>query len=200
MGPTSEDVLFLTEFLARDFNQKTEMARAMGYGDVQSTKVKYTPLYLRTFAKSMLSTLEDAKHFNQLTMYRIATISLVLAVYGDGYKYPADSEFAQTYARRACEFINNVRKDGASAESKTAVDLLYNTIQNFACSAISQPGMRFMCRRAGHLKYKDLLDPKLVDEADTAWNALMAMRKKFLSGGSADGLKPARQQDKHSGI
>ncbi|PVH78308.1 hypothetical protein DL98DRAFT_516808 [Cadophora sp. DSE1049] len=200
MGPTSEDVLFLTEFLAREFSQKTEMVRAVGYGDAQAQQaLALHEEHNKTFAKSMLSTLEDDKYFNQSTMYRVATITLVLAVYGDGHKYPADPEFAQSYAVRACEIIRLVRMAPVSAENKTAVDLLYNTIQNLAWSRITQPQVRLFCRLTGHLMYKDPLDPKADDEPELDWGAQMRRRKELTTRRSADGLKSASQQDKPSG-
>ncbi|KAK0104817.1 hypothetical protein ONS95_005085 [Cadophora gregata] len=132
-------------------------------------------------------------------MYRIATIALILAVYGDGHKYPADPEFAQSYAVRACECIGKIRNNWVLAENKAAVDLLYNTIQNIAWRVMTHPQMRLLCRFSGHLMYTDPLRPAADGELTLDWVAQMRKRTEEITGGSVDGLQSINKQDKPSG-
>jgi len=174
MGPTSEDVLFLTDFLARQFNQMTELSRAMDRGDAQADEaIAFHKECNKIDAKHLLSILADEKAFYESTLYRVTTILLILAVYGDGHEYPADEQFAQSCAVRICQCTQALRANEVPAESKGAVDILCNASQNIAWSCITQTQLRIFCRLTGLLMYNDHVDPEGEVEPFVDFGAIM---------------------------
>ncbi|KAG4433839.1 hypothetical protein IFR05_010687 [Cadophora sp. M221] len=101
-----------------------------------------------------------------LTLYRLTTIQMILAIYGDGTKFPPDPKFTEGCGFGAYILVRVVKNRGVMPENKTAFKLLYNTVQNVALSAITDLNKRVLYRAIGILNYPDGSGDDEDDEGD----------------------------------
>ena len=111
------------------------------------------------FAKDLMSLMRDKDAVKELTDYRRVTIFTIFALYGDGTEDPPSPQFAQTFAMQACSIVKKMRENGTTPENKTAITLLYDTVQTAALNVILDPSLRRMCKRINLLTKEDQFDP-----------------------------------------